>query len=124
MPGTAVRDKLRQLEEEHRQRSNFDGARRTVELETIELDWGAYDLARQYEETGNLAKAAKWYRLAAANDFSDAALRLGRVLDQRASQASQREELALVAEAARWYIDASSSSAGVAAAGCSGGRTC
>ena len=106
MPGSAVRDRLRQLEEEHQRRSSFDAARRTVELETIELDWGAYELARQYEEAGNLVKAAKWYRLAAAADFSDAALRLGWVLDQRASQVSQREELALVAEAARWYIDA------------------
>jgi hypothetical protein len=106
MPGSAVRDRLRQLEAEYRRRSGFDGARRTVELETIELDWGAYELASQYEEAGNLVRAAKWYRLAAAADFSDAALRLGWVLDQRASQVSQREELALVAEAARWYVEA------------------
>jgi hypothetical protein len=106
MPDSAIRQRLTQLEATCRQRSGFDEARRTVELETIELDWGAYELACQYQEAGNLAAAARWFRLAAANDFSDAALRLGRVLDQRATQVSQREEAAFVAEAARWYAEA------------------
>lgn len=106
MPGHAVRDRLRQLEAEYRRRSGFERARRNVELDTIELDWEAYELAGKHEEAGNLTAAARSYRLAAANDFSDAALRLGWVLDQRASQVPQREELTLVAEAARWYVEA------------------
>ena len=45
MPGNAVRDRLRQLEAEYRRRSGFERARRNVELDTIELDWEAYELA-------------------------------------------------------------------------------
>lgn len=106
MPETAVSQRLAELEAQCRRRGDLARARRSVELDTVDTDWAAYELARHHEEAGHPEAAARWYRLAAANDFSDAALRLGLVLDQRAGEAPRREELALVAEAARWYVEA------------------
>ena len=79
-------------------------------------DQAAYQLGCHYDDQGDLEAAARWYRMAAASDFADAALRLGCVLDMLASQhtaaggpgysRSEREALVLVSEAARWYAEA------------------
>jgi TPR repeat protein len=116
MPDAGLRAHLDDLEAEHRRRSGLAGARQSAALESIDLDWAAYQLGCKYDDEGNLDAAARWYRMAAANDFADAALRLGCVLDMLASQrtagagpgygGSEREALVLVSEAARWYAEA------------------
>jgi TPR repeat protein len=107
MPDQAVSDRLAALEAEHRAAGALASARLRATLDCLELDWGAYELARQHDEAGRLEEAARWYRLAAANDFADAPVRLGRVLERRAQAAGDRRtEVALVSEAARWYVEA------------------
>jgi hypothetical protein len=116
MPEDSVTEHLGQLEAAHRRRDSLAAARHQSEVDSLDLDWAAYQLACQHDDAGDLAAAARCYRMAAANDFADAALRLGTVLemlaDQRAAStepgyyASQREQLALVSDAARWYAEA------------------
>ncbi len=114
MPQAALSQRLGQLEEERRRRSGIAAVRQSAELDSLDLDEAAYQLARQHHADGNLAAAARWYRAAAANDYADAALLLGNVLEQLAekyltgpsTRASVRDELSLVTEAARWYIEA------------------
>ena len=117
MPDATIAWRLEELEARRRQRSGLLAARRTAEADSLDLDWASYQLASQHDEAGNLDAAARWYRMAAGNDFADAALRLGRVLEMLAVRraestggpsryASQRDELALVSEAARWYAEA------------------
>jgi hypothetical protein len=115
MPDAVTAQRLEELEAERRRRSGIACARHRAELESLDLDLAAYQLARQYDDSGHLDAAARWYKMAAANDFADAPLRLGRVLEmlaQRVASAgsgyytSRREELALVSEAARWYAEA------------------
>ncbi len=116
MPGTEIGHQLEELEAAYRQRSTLTCARHQAELDSLDLDWAVYQLASQDEGAGDLAAAARWYKMAAANDFADAALRLGCVLEVLAAQlaastgsrhhAAQREELTLVTEAARWYAEA------------------
>lgn len=116
MTEVEIAQRLERLRAAHRHQTDLDYARYGAGLDSVELDWAAYELARQHETSGDLAAAARWYRLAAASDLGDAALRLGRVLDAYAGQraggaqgsgvAAEREELALVSEAARWYIEA------------------
>jgi TPR repeat protein len=107
MPDAAITERLAALEAAHRDRSALASARLRARLDCLELDWAAYELARQQDEAGQLEAAARWYRLAAANDFADAPVRLGQVLETLAhAAADQRAELALVSEAARWYAEA------------------
>ncbi|MGD0558886.1 MAG: hypothetical protein ABSA93_28410 [Streptosporangiaceae bacterium] len=116
MPAAETERRLDELQERRRIRTRSDAARHAAELDESELDWAAYELARHHDDAGDLAAAARWYRLCASADLGDAALRLARVLDRRAGQrvaspgdspvASQRDELALVSDAARWYIEA------------------
>ena len=116
MPDSILRTRLDDLEAERRHRSRLAGARRSAAVESVELDWAAYQLGCHYDDQGDLEGAARWYRMAAASDFADAALRLGCVLDMLASQRtatggpgysrSEREALVLVSEAARWYAEA------------------
>jgi TPR repeat protein len=110
MPDAAIAERLAALEAEHRDRTALASARLRATLDCLELDWAAYELARQHDEAGRLDEAARWYRLAAANDFADAPVRLGRVLEMLAQRAAgedaRRAELALVSEAARWYAEA------------------
>lgn len=116
MSDTEVSQHLNDLLVQHRARSTSDIAREAAELDTLELDVAAYELAQHLENVGDLCAAARWYRQCAAADFSDAALRLARVLNglsgQRAAGSDparlvrQRNELALVSDAARWYIEA------------------
>ena len=116
MPDTAVTQRLEQLEAAYRHRSSLASARHRAEVDSLDLDWAAYQLGCQHDDAGDLAAAARYYRMAAANDFADAAFRLGTALemlaDQRAGSpepaycTSQREELTLVSDAARWYAEA------------------
>lgn len=116
MAADEIERRLHELQERRRVRTRSDAARHAAELDEAELDWAAYELARHHDAAGDLAAAARWYRLCASADLGDAALRLARVLDRRAGQravspsdssvASQRDELALVSDAARWYIEA------------------
>jgi TPR repeat protein len=116
MPDTAVTQRLEQLEAAHRRRSSLASARHQAEVDSLDLDWAAYQLGCQHDDAGDLAAAARYYRMAAANDFADAAFRLGTALemlaDQRAGRpepvycTSQREELTFVSDAARWYAEA------------------
>jgi hypothetical protein len=116
MPDADLRLAMDRLDGEDRQRTGLQRARHSVAVESVNLDWGAYELACHYDDAGDLEAAARWYRAAAANDFADAALRLGCVLDMLASRcaatvspgysSSEGESLVLVSEAARWYADA------------------
>ena len=116
MPADEITRRLDELQERRRVRTRSDAARHAAELDAAELDWAAYELAQHHDAAGDLAAAARWYRLCASADLGDAALQLARVLDRRACQrvvtpgdsavASQRDELALVSDAARWYIEA------------------
>lgn len=116
MPEPVLAERLRQMDAVYRHRTSLDAARLQTEVDSLDLDWTTYQLACQHEEAGNLTAAARCYRMAAANDFADAALRLGIVLetlaDYRAASTepgyyvAQREELALVCDAARWYAEA------------------
>ena len=108
--------RLEHLEALHCRRSAFERSRHLAELDSLDLDWAAYQLACQHDDAGDLTAAARWYGMGAANDFADAALRLGKVLEALATQraavtgpgyyTAQREELALVSDAARWYAEA------------------
>jgi TPR repeat protein len=108
MPDAAITERLAALEDEHRDRSALASAKLRATLDCLELDWAAYELACQHDEAGRPDEAARWYRLVAANDFADAPVRLGRVLEMLAERAAgdRRAELALVSEAARWYVEA------------------
>jgi hypothetical protein len=118
MADDEITQRLDQLETAHRGRSALERARHRAELDSLDLDWAAYQLASRYDDADELTAAAHWYRTAAANDFADAALRLGTVLDVLASRCAsvtgsepsrytcEREELALVSDAARWYAEA------------------
>ncbi len=116
MPDAELTQHLNTLEAAYRRRGGLAGARHRAEVDSIGLDWAAYQLACQHDDAGDLPQAAHWYRMAAANDFADSAYRLGTALEmlaaQRAASAkpgshmSEREELTLVSESARWYAEA------------------
>lgn len=111
MSGDEVDRRLRQLKDERRSRGPLAEVRQQAELDIAELEQAAYLLARRYHDDGDLTAAARWYRVAAANDYADACLELAKVLGQLAglsldappSHLSGREELDLVSQAARWY---------------------
>lgn len=116
MPDTAITGRLEELQAAHRRRSSLAAARHQAEVDCLDLDWAAYQLGCQHDDAGDLAAAARCYRMAAASDFADAAFRLGNALEMLAAQRaastgpgycpSQREELTLVSDAARWYAGA------------------
>ncbi len=110
MPGAELQDKFNQLKRAREGRTRREVLRQQAELDSLELDQAAYKLASQAHADGNLAEAARWYRVAAANDFADASLRLATVLDSLSarslSRPDMREERGLVTEAATWYLAA------------------
>ncbi|TDB74586.1 hypothetical protein E1264_40780 [Actinomadura sp. KC216] len=115
MPEDEFAVSLVRLQEEFRRRQYDDiaSARHAAFVDSLELDRGAYELGRRHEIDGDLAEAARWYRVAARSDHADASLRLGRTLDLLAEQcaatgpySAQREELHLITEAARAYAEA------------------
>lgn len=106
------------LETEHRRRRHDDLARakHAAFLDSLDLEQAAYELGLRNDKDGNLAEAARWYRVAADGDHADAALRLGEVLDLLADRCARqddmssyntrREELHLISEAAQAYAEA------------------
>jgi hypothetical protein len=110
MSGTELQDKLSQLRRARASRTPREVLRQQAELDSLELDQAAYKLASQAHADGNLAEAARWYRVAAANDFADASFKLGTVLDALSARylarSDLREERGLVTEAANWYLAA------------------
>jgi TPR repeat protein len=110
--GTEVQLALRQLKQRRSVRSQLEVLQQT-ELASFDLEQAAYQLASEAEAQGDLQRAARWYSAAAINDFSDASLRLARVLDAMAEKLlheqggtrSAREDV-LVAEACHWYAEA------------------
>jgi hypothetical protein len=110
----AVQRKLNQLKEARKARTSLEVLRQQAELDSLELDQAAYQLASQSADDGDLPSAAHWYRVAAINDFGDSPLKLAKVLDSLAatyltkpeSRMATREEMDLVSEAARWYAAA------------------
>jgi hypothetical protein len=114
MPEADLTESLSRMKQTLGRRSSLDRARARTELESMELDQAAYDLALQHEADEDLIAAAHWYRAAAMNDFADASFRLAKVLDalaerclaQPSSQTTLREEMDFVVEAARWYVTA------------------
>jgi len=103
--------KFVQLKEARRNRTRLDMLRQQAELDSLELDQSAYQVASQAVAEDDLPSAAHWYRVAAINDFADAPLQLAMALDalaeryltKPASRTATREEMDLVADAARWY---------------------
>ncbi len=114
MPKALISQRFAQLEAERQRRSDFSAASQETELDSVQLDEAAYRLASEYHARGKLREAARWYQTAALNDYADAALQLGYVLeglaekyiDSPGSPQVVREELALVEEASRWYAEA------------------
>jgi TPR repeat protein len=106
--------KLDKLKEAANARTELEVLRQQGELDSLELDQAAYQLAGQAVEDGDLTSAARWYRVAAMNDFADSPLKLAQVLGTLAdeclakpkSRVTSRDEMNLVSEAARWYASA------------------
>ncbi len=111
LPAVEVDRRLRQLKDRRRSRSGLAELSDLAELDFAELERSAYQCARKFQDEGDLPAAARWYGVAAANDYADASFELAKVLDtladqQRkspASHLSKREELDFVEGAARWY---------------------
>jgi hypothetical protein len=109
-----LQHKLDKLKEALNARTQREVLRQQAELDSLELDQAAYQLASQAAKDGDLANAAHWYRVAAKNDFADSPLKLAEVLGALAdkylarqeSRMTVREEMELVSEAARWYAAA------------------
>lgn len=110
MSGAELQDKLGQLRRARAARTPREVLRQQAELDSLELDQAAFKLASQAHADGNLAEAARWYRVAAANDFADASFKLATVLDALSARylarSDLREERGLVTEAANWYLAA------------------
>lgn len=102
--------KFSQLKRAHASRTPREILRQQTELDSLEIDQMAYELASQAHAAGNLVKAARLYRVAAMNDFADAPFKLAMTLDSLASKClarpDMREERGLVTEAANWYLAA------------------
>jgi TPR repeat protein len=108
MPDRGLQDRLNQLKRARASRTPREVLRQQAELDSLELDQAAYQLASQAHTDGNLPEAARWYRVAAINDFADAPFKLATVLDALAAKylarPDMREERGLVTEAANWYL--------------------
>lgn len=112
---TAGLDELR-AELLRRKRDDIAWAKHMAFVDSLELEQAAYELGRRHDESGDLGGAARWYRVAAKNDYADAALRLGMVLDLLADRCAgyeehdapdtRHQELHLVTEAAHAYAEA------------------
>jgi hypothetical protein len=111
MPSTEVEAALRRVKERRNARTQIERLQQENELASLDLERAAYQLAGEAEEKGDLRSAARWYTAAALNDFADASLKLGRVLDALAEKhththAEGYPATYLVSEACRWYSDA------------------
>jgi hypothetical protein len=114
MPKAELAQRLSELEAERQRRSDFSAATQESDFDSTQLDEAAYRLAGQYRADGKLTEAARWYRTAALNDYADAALQLGYVLECLAERYIEipgnpqviRDELTLVEDASHWYVEA------------------
>jgi len=110
MASTEVEAALRRVKERRNTRTQIEKLQHENELASLDLDQAAYELAVKAELQGDLRSATRWYTAAALNDFADASLRLGRVLDELAEKHALNQEgysaKYLVSEACRWYSDA------------------
>jgi hypothetical protein len=110
MASTEVEAALRRVKERRNTRTQIEKLQQEDELASLDLVQAAYELAVTAEFQGDLRSATRWYTAAALNDFADASLRLGRVLDELAEKHALDQEgysaKYLVSEACRWYSDA------------------
>lgn len=106
IPDAELRDRFSQLQRARASRTPREVLRQQAELDSLELDEAAYQLASQASAEGDLLQAARWYRVAAANDFADASFKLAAVLDAMAARPEMQGERGLVTEAATWYLAA------------------
>jgi hypothetical protein len=114
MPSTDLERALTEMKERRNARTRMEVLQQQTELEGLELEQAAYQLASDAEAKGDLLCAARWYTAAAINDFAGASLKLAMIFDALAEQhlharegsLATREELDLVHEACRWYTDA------------------
>jgi len=112
MPPDDLNCRLRGLDQRRRSQTGLAELRRQTELDSAELERAAYLLAGKYRDEGDLVAAARWYRMAAARDFSDASLELAKVLDRLARAAGQADlgitgdVTDLLSEATKWYGNA------------------
>jgi hypothetical protein len=89
MPEASIQRKLAQLQEARKIRTQREALRQHVESESLELDEAAYQAALKHEEDGDLRAAARWYRMAAVNDFPGASLKLASVLSVLSALAAE-----------------------------------
>jgi hypothetical protein len=109
MPKEAVQSKFAQLQQTRRALTEREIIRQQAEADSIEGDEAAYQAGLMHEKS-DLKKAARWYRVAAVNDFPEASLKLAKVLaalavDHRARGEEQAAE-ALIEEASDWWVKA------------------
>lgn len=109
MPEEAVQSKFAQLQQMRKARTEREIIRQQAETDSLEGDEAAYQAGLMHEKS-DLKKAARWYRVAAVNDFPEASLKLAKVLaalavDHRARGEDQAAE-ALLEEASDWWVKA------------------
>jgi hypothetical protein len=109
MPEDAVQSKFAQLQQMSEACTEREVIRRQAEADSVEGDEAAYQAGLIYEKI-DPEKAARWYRVAAVNDFPGASLKLAVVLAALATECRARGEThaaeALVEEASDWCIKA------------------
>lgn len=108
MPEEAVQSKFAQLQQMSA-RTEREIVRQMAEADSVEGDEAAYQAGLMYEKS-DLKQAARWYRIAAVNDFPGASLKLARVLADLAAECRARGETdagdALADEALDWCLKA------------------
>jgi hypothetical protein len=109
MPEDAVQSKFAQLQQTSKAYTEREIIRQQAEADSVEGDEAAYQAGLMYEKS-DPEKAARWYRVAAMNDFPGASLKLAMVLAALAAECRARGEThaeeALVEEAKDWCINA------------------
>ena len=109
MPEDAIQSKFAQLQQMSKACTDREIIRKQAEADSVDGDEAAYQAGLMYERS-DLEKAARWYRVAAVNDFPGASLKLAIVLAAQAAECRTRGEThaeeALVEEASDWCIKA------------------
>jgi hypothetical protein len=117
-PDAETRRRLAQFKETCRARSDREALRDQMDMDScvdaLDKDLADYQSAEAALASGDLITAAEWFRKAAENDFSDAALRLAMVYEEIAGKHLARpgratpgpDELHFVVEASTWYVAA------------------
>jgi hypothetical protein len=109
MPEDAIQSKFAQLQRMSKACTDWEIIRKQAEADTADGDEAAYQAGVMYERS-DLQKAARWYRVAAVNDFPGASLKLAMVLAAQAAECRTRGEThaeeALLEEASDWCAKA------------------